>query len=87
MYKKLFFSICIVLALGLSGTSWAGSVVAWGLNLDGQCDVPDGNDFVAIADGNDFSLALKSDGSLAAWGIKYNGQCDVPYGNDFVAIG
>jgi hypothetical protein len=65
-----------------------GSVVAWGDNSYGQCNVPDGNDFVAVAAGASHSLALKSDGSVVAWGRNDKGQCDVPSGkgNDFVAI-
>ena len=63
-----------------------GSLAAWGYNLQGQCNVPAGNDFVAIAGGGYHSLALKEDGSLAAWGGNWNGQCNVPAGNDFVAI-
>ena len=48
--------------------------------------MPAGHDFVAIAAGDDHSLALKSDGSLAAWGQNCCGQTDVPAGHDFVAI-
>ena len=63
-----------------------GSLVAWGINLYGVCDVLSGNDYVAIAAGHNHSLALRSDGSLVAWGWNYHGQCDVPSGNDYVAI-
>jgi hypothetical protein len=63
-----------------------GSVVAWGSNRDDQCNVPAGNDYVAIAAGYTFSLALKSDGSLTAWGLNRFGECNVPAGYDFVAI-
>jgi len=65
-----------------------GSVVAWGYNNYGQCDVPSPNsDFVAISARGDHSLGLKSDGSIVAWGLNNYGQCDVPSPNsDFVAI-
>ncbi len=63
-----------------------GSLVAWGQNLDGQCNVASGNDFVAVAAGGRHGLALRDDGSLAAWGDNTYGQTDVPAGNDFVAI-
>ncbi len=80
----------LVLALGLilwpGQEASGGTLAAWGSNDYGQCDVPSGSDFVAIAAGGNYSLALKSDGSLAAWGYNGNGQCDVPAGNDFVAI-
>lgn len=65
-----------------------GSIVAWGLNDKGQCDVPEPNsDFVAVAAGIYHSLALKSDGSIVAWGDNSSNQCDVPVPNsDFVAV-
>jgi alpha-tubulin suppressor-like RCC1 family protein len=49
-----------------------GTVVAWGENLKGQCDVPvlgAGSTYVAIAAGGEYSVAIKSDGSLAVWGV------------------
>ncbi|MCK4658282.1 MAG: hypothetical protein KAV82_02065, partial [Phycisphaerae bacterium] len=64
----------------------AGSIVAWGDNSYGQCDVPAGDDFVDITAGCLFSLAIRSDGSVVGWGENYEGQCDVPAGNDFIAI-
>jgi len=33
-------------------------LVAWGSNIDGESDVPLGNDFVRIAAGKQYSLAL-----------------------------
>jgi len=65
-----------------------GSIVAWGANWDGQCNVPTPNiGFVAIAAGEHHSLGLKSDGSIAAWGTNGYGQCSVPSPNTgFVAI-
>jgi len=45
-----------------------------------------GNDFVAIAAGFGYSLALKSDGSIVGWGNNLYGQATPPDGNDFVAI-
>jgi hypothetical protein len=65
-----------------------GTVVAWGYNFDGQCNVPPGLGGVTrIAAGEFFSLALKSDGTVVAWGANDYGQCDVPIGlNGVVAI-
>ncbi len=65
-----------------------GSIVAWGWNKSGQCNVPEPNSgFVAIAAGGYHSLGLKSDGRIVAWGRNYNGQCNVPAPNSgFVAI-
>src|SRR4051812_31974619 len=60
----------------------AGSLVGWG-----QTSVPPaGNNFVAVAESEGNSLALKSDGSLAAWGRNFYGATNVPAGNNFVAI-
>ena len=64
----------------------SGSLVAWGSNSYGQCDVPEGTDYVAIAGGSQHSLALRSDGSLVGFGNDALGQIDVPEGNNFVAI-
>jgi len=66
-----------------------GSIVAWGSNSSGQCDVPEPNtDFVSLAAGcAAHSLGLKADGSIVAWGTNHDGQCDVPEPNtDFVSL-
>ncbi|MGB2988296.1 MAG: hypothetical protein WBE26_20695, partial [Phycisphaerae bacterium] len=65
-----------------------GSIVAWGWNLFGQCNVPAPNaDFVAVAAGKHHNLGLRTDGSIVAWGSKWFGECDIPVPNtDFVAI-
>jgi alpha-tubulin suppressor-like RCC1 family protein len=72
-----------------------GSVVAWGDNSDGQCDVPAPNTgFVAVAASGSVdtgirghSLGLNNDGSIMAWGNNRGGQCDVPAPNTgFVAV-
>jgi hypothetical protein len=66
-----------------------GSIVAWGFNENGQCDVPAENaDFVSVAGGRSHSLGLKSDGTIVAWGYNHYGQCNVPSPNaGFMAIG
>ena len=62
-------------------------IIAWGRDDYGQVsDVPDGNEFIAIAAGKRHCLALKSDGSLVAWGYNNHGECNVPDGTDFTAI-
>ena len=49
------------------GLKAGGSIVAWGRNAWGQCNVPAPNmDFVALAAGSSHSLGLKSDGSIVA---------------------
>jgi hypothetical protein len=58
-----------------------GSVVAWGKNTSGQCDVPplpSGVTYVELAAGDNHCIARRSDGTAVAWGFNGAGQCDVP---------
>ncbi|RYE75016.1 MAG: hypothetical protein EOO74_10695, partial [Myxococcales bacterium] len=57
-----------------------GSVVAWGWNTEGQCNVPAAaqSGVVAVAAGYDFSWALKEDGTLIGWGSSDDGWITVP---------
>jgi len=60
-----------------------GTVVVWGSNGSGQCNVPNGlKGVVGIAGGSSNSLALKEDGTVVVWGYNGSGQCDVPNGLD-----
>lgn len=90
MKRQLFLALTTVAVLavnpGVCGPACGNSITAWGHNGYGQCNVPEGNDFVAVEAGRYHSLALRSDRSLAAWGHNDYGQCDVPEGDDFVAI-
>ena len=63
-----------------------GLVVAWGSDLNHQCDVPAGlSNVVDVAGGAYHSLALKSDGTVAAWGRAT--ETTVPFGlSNVVAI-
>ncbi len=80
--KFLFFTIVFFLWVVFWGQAVSENrVVAWGLNSDGQCDVPASvTNVLAIATGtgSEHSMALLSDGSVAAWGRDEYGQCDVP---------
>ena len=51
-------------------------VVAWGGNGHGQCNVPTEalSDIIAIAAGESFSLALRSDGKVIGWGEIFSEQ-------------
>lgn len=54
-----------------------GTVVAWGVNNLGQCEVPAGlHEVVDIAAGYRHSLALRSDGSVVGWGQNEHGQAN-----------
>lgn len=64
-----------------------GSLEAWGLNTNGQCNVLTGNDFTAIAAGNFHSLALREDGTIGSWGRdNYNQVSATPTTADFAAV-
>ncbi len=64
----------------------AGSIIAWGLNDNGQANVPSGDNYVAIAAGEYHSLALDSDGFIEAWGLNSSAQLSVPADSNNVAI-
>ena len=58
-----------------------GSLVAWGFNLYGQCNVPPLPPGVAITQvcgGESHSVARLSDGSIRAWGDNTHAQLQVP---------
>ena len=80
----LLMSIAIAPAVSADPATY--SIVAWGSNTYGECNVPAGADYVAIATGEGHCLALRSNGSLVAWGANHKGQCNVPAGTDYVAI-
>jgi hypothetical protein len=54
-----------------------GSLIGWGDNGSGQCNVPPGS-YVRVAAGIDHSLALRTDGTVVAWGDNAYGQTSVP---------
>jgi alpha-tubulin suppressor-like RCC1 family protein len=55
--------------------------VAWGDHADGKCTVPPGlSNAMAVAGGQDFSLALRSDGTVIGWGDNTYGQTNPPPG-------
>ncbi|MFN0134267.1 MAG: RCC1 domain-containing protein [Phycisphaerales bacterium] len=56
-----------------------GSLAGWGLNTDGQTNVPESANFVAVSCGWDHSLALQTDGTVVAWG-KDGSWLNVPSG-------
>ncbi|MGD9782102.1 MAG: MBG domain-containing protein [Kiritimatiellia bacterium] len=76
---------------GVAPYEWIGNpppMVAWGHDGDGECTVPAAlTNVLAIAGGDKYSVALKSDGTVMAWGDSVNGKCNVPPGlADVVAI-
>jgi alpha-tubulin suppressor-like RCC1 family protein len=64
------------------------AIVGWGNTAGGVRAVPDGSGFLALATGEDHSLALHSDGTIDAWGGQGSyGQLTVPAGlTDVIGI-
>ncbi len=66
-----------------------GTAVAVGDNDDGQCNVDDWTDIVAVSAGSSIlghTVGLKSDGTVVAVGNNDKGQCDVDSWTDIVAV-
>jgi hypothetical protein len=65
-----------------------GRVVGWGSNTDGQTNIPSGlSNVVAIAAGENHSLALTAEGRVIGWGSNGDGQTTIPSGlSNVVAI-
>ncbi len=63
-----------------------GVLVGWGKNISGQTRCPLGTNYVAIAAGEDHSLALRLDGTLVAWGPRGSTATNCPAGSNYVAI-
>lgn len=55
-----------------------GSVIAWGRNDFGQCDIPSNlNGVVQVRAGFSHSVALLNDGTIRCWGQNEFKQCDI----------
>ncbi len=63
-----------------------GSVVAVGNNENGQCDVENWSDIVAVATGCYHTVGLKKDGTVEAVGKAVDWQCYVYNWTDIVAV-
>ena len=63
-----------------------GTVVACGKNDDGQCNVSEWTDIVAVSTGYRHTVGLRSDGTVVACGYNHYGQCDVSGWTDVVAV-
>ncbi len=84
--KAIASALCNIMALQKDG-----QVVVWGLNDDGQCNVPEtAHDITGIwstKSMNNCCLALRNDGVLITWGNNSYGQRQVPEGlNDVTDI-
>lgn len=54
-----------------------GTVVAYGSNDGGQCEVNEWEDIVQVAAGLEFTIGLRSDGTCIATGENDHGECEV----------
>jgi len=63
-----------------------GMVSAAGQNSEGQCDVSDWSNIVAVSAGYRHSVGLRADGTVVATGLNSGGQCEVSGWTDIVDI-
>src|SRR5687768_512233 len=81
-------AIFVFCSCAVGGAVVSGHVEAWGYQFFGAATVPPGLDgVIAVAGGNDHSLALRTNGTVVAWGSNHSGETDVPAGlSNVVAI-
>lgn len=83
--RKLFFTL-VILSMALCIYA-QGTIVVWGSPHNKVArNVPAGDDFIEIAAGNAYGVALRADGSLVSWGQANTIVNNTPAGNDFIAI-
>ena len=63
-----------------------GTVVAFGANEYGECNVSDWTNIVNVCIGYHHTVGLKDDGTVVATGDNEYGQCNVSDWNDIVAV-
>ena len=63
-----------------------GTVVAVGLNNDGQCEVSNWTDIVQVAAGEYHTVGRKADGTVTAVGDNIHGQCEVDDWTDIIRV-
>ena len=57
-----------------------GSLVCWGQNSSGQCNIPSNlGPLTTIDAGANHNIAIQSNGLIACWGDNGSGQCNVPF--------
>ena len=77
--------VAVVCWVCMAQTALAGTIIGWGEQAVNSGDFAR-NDFVGIAAGGGYSLALKSDDSIVGWGRNDHLQASPPDGNDFMAF-
>ena len=84
--RLLTFQNCISCYNNTVGLKANGTVVAEGSNINGECEVSDWQDIVAVSVGFGHTVGLKSDGTVVAVGDNDDGECKVSGWRDIVAI-
>ena len=64
----------------------AGTVLATGSNLSGQCNTAEWTDIVSVAAGAYHTVGLRADGTVVAVGMNTFGQCDVSKWTNVTAV-
>lgn len=68
------------------GLNSDGTVIAIGKNNNGQCDVSDWTNIIAVSADASHTIGLKSNGTVIATGDNHYGQCDVSDWSDIIDI-
>ena len=77
----VLLALALAPCIGVSAAAADHTVIAWGWNVFGQTNVPQGlTDVVQVAAGYSHNLALKRDGAVVAWGANHYGPTSVPHG-------
>lgn len=64
-----------------------GTLVAWGPSTHQiYSNIPTGDDFIAVAAGKNFAVALRQNGTLVDWGSFNQVTGSTPTGNNFIAV-
>jgi len=63
-----------------------GTVLSTGNNPNGQCNVADWTDIIAVAAGDRHTLGLKADGTVVATGMNSAGECKLDEWKDIIQI-
>jgi alpha-tubulin suppressor-like RCC1 family protein len=63
-----------------------GTVVAFGANNSGQCDVSEWTDIIAITTGAFHTVGLRADGTVVATCCNAAGQCNISDWSDIIAV-
>lgn len=63
-----------------------GTVVCWGSNSNGECNVPSGYKFIQVKAGQYFTIGITEEGNLLAWGINTYGQISPLPSGKFIKI-